>query len=209
VGELPFSPAAERNRGPILAVLQAQLPARARVLELASGTGQHAEHFAAAEPGWDWQPSEHPAALATLNLRLLRLDLPNLRPARALDVADRGAWPPPGFDAVYAANLAHIAAWSAVEAMFAGVAGVLQPAGRFCLYGPFHRDGQPTSPGNAAFDAQLRDPGNPAGTHQGVRDDRALFALAAAHGLACIADVAMPANNRTLVFQGHGDACPC
>ncbi len=202
MNELPFAPSAERNKLPILQVLQQHLPATGKLLEIGSGTGQHVVCFAAAMPDWIWQPSERKQQLPGLQQRLRREAGANVLPAIELDVAQSAHWPVhERFTAVYAANVAHIMSWPQVQAMFAGIQRCLQTAGMFLLYGPFHRDGQPTSAGNAAFDAQLRSADNPDGDHQGIRDDRAIIALADRHGLQLCADVAMPANNRTLIFQ--------
>lgn len=202
VTELPFAPAAERNKLPILAVLQQHLPASGKLLEIGSGSGQHVVFFAAAMPHWSWQPSEQQQHLPGLQMRLQKEAGSNVLPAIELDVAVTAHWPVrQRYSAVYAANVAHIMSWDEVAAMFAGIQRCLQAAGLFLLYGPFHRDGRATSAGNAAFDAQLRSADNAQGNQQGIRDDRAVIALGADHGLQCIEDVAMPANNRTLVFQ--------
>jgi len=152
--ELPFSAAAERNRAPILEVLERVLPPHATVLEVASGSGQHAAHFAAAQPGWTWQPTEADASL-----------LPALA-ARCAALATVGAplrldvlaqpWPAVlgRFDAVYCANLLHIAPWSTCAALMAGAAAHLVAGGALVIYGPFLEEGVPTSPGNRAFDAE-------------------------------------------------------
>ena len=189
--DLPFSPAAERNAEPILAVLRGWLPPQALVLELASGTGQHARHFAAAEPGWQWQPSEAAAeALPVLDAR--RAGLPNLRPPLRLDLLAE-PWPvdAAGFDAVFVANLTHIAPWAATPALMRGAARALKPGGRLAVYGAFAIDGEPLAPSNAAFDADLRrrDP------RWGLRSMQAVLAAARDAGLVPAARTAMPANN--------------
>ena len=195
MSDKPFSAAAERNRAPIGEVLRAALPERGRLLEIGSGTGQHALWLCERLPGWRWQPSEHPDQLRTIRAGLVGHALDNLVDPIALDV--RADWPDGPFDAVFAANTAHIMHWPAVEAMFAGVARVLDRAGRFLLYGPFMRAGEHNAPGNAQFDQSLRqrDPG------MGIRDLDDLDALAARHGLTRIAELAMPANNHTLIFE--------
>lgn len=192
----PYSAASERNRGPILEVLQRHLARRSRVLEIGSGTGQHALHFAAAMPWLEWQASDRAAALPGIRRWFDGARLPNLRAPLALDVA-RDAWPAPGFDAAFSANTTHIMDWAEVEAMFAGLDRVLAADATVVIYGPFHRGGRPTSDSNAAFDADLRarDPG------MGLRDVEAVQALAAGIGLRCVDDVAMPANNACLVWQ--------
>ncbi len=194
--DLPFSLAAERNAAPILAVLQAWLPAAARVLEVASGTGQHARHFAAAQPGWDWQPSEaRDEALPVLAAR--STGLPNLRPPLRLDVQAQ-PWPldAAAFDAVFVANLLHIAPWAATRALMHGAARCLQPAGVLLVYGPFVVDGEPLAPGNAAFDADLR--GRDA--RWGLRALREVRDAARDAGLVLVERRAMPANNLMLRF---------
>jgi cyclopropane fatty-acyl-phospholipid synthase-like methyltransferase len=192
----PFSAASERNRAPILAVLQRHFGARRRVLEIGSGTGQHAVHFAAAMPWLTWQASDRVENLPGIGQWRDETPLSNLPPAIELDVA-RGPWPSRGFDAAFSANTVHILHWPEVEAMFAGLDRALATDATMLLYGPFHRDGRPTSDSNAAFDASLRarDPG------MGVRDVEAVQALAASIGLRCVDDVAMPANNACLVWQ--------
>jgi SAM-dependent methyltransferase len=192
--------AAERNRGPILEVLRRVLPARGLVLELASGTGQHAAHFAAALPGVSWQPSDLDlAALASIEAWRVEAALPNLRPPVALDVA-AARWPVEAADAVVAINLVHIAPWEVALALLARAAAVLPPGGVLCTYGPYRFDGV-TAPSNEEFDRSLRarDPA------WGVRDVSALRREAADRGLRLDEVVAMPANNHALVFR-LGDA---
>lgn len=197
---LAFSPAAERNRGPVLDALRARLPARAAVLELASGTGQHAAHCAAAMPGWHWQPSDADAtALATVAARCAAL--PNVAPPCRIDLLDPAApWPEApasaGWDAVYAANLVHIAPWAVVPALMRGAARGLAPGGLLLLYGPYVVDGEPLADSNAAFDAGLRarDPA------WGLRTLAAMRAEAAAAGLEWVGRTPMPANNLILAW---------
>jgi len=195
------APATERNRSFILDVLRGVLPERGRVLEIASGSGQHAVFFAAHLPGVVWQPSDpDPAALASIEAWRAEAGLPNLRPPVALDVRREG-WPrealeaPP--DAVVCINMIHIAPWSACEALVRGAAGALAEGGVLYLYGPYRIGGAFTAPSNAAFDASLRaqDPA------WGVRDLEAVTELAAAHGLQREAVVPMPANNHSIVFR--------
>jgi len=194
--DLPFSPAAERNRAPILAVLDGLLPPQARVLEIASGTGQHAAHFAAAHPGWDWQPSDGDAQmLAAIDRRCAAL--PNVRPALPLDVLAPG-WPVPAgvHDALVCANLLHIAPWATCAALMQGAVRHLQSGGVLVLYGPYLVDGELTAAGNLAFDADLRarDP------RWGLRRLAEVQQAAQAAGLALRRRVDMPANNLMLVF---------
>lgn len=194
---LAFSPAAERNRGPILDVLRQWLPPQAAVLELASGTGQHAAHFAAAQPGWYWQPSDADAgALAGIAARCA--GLPGVAPPLPLDLL-RDACPARtgGWDAVYAANLVHIAAWPLTPALMRAAAAVLAPGGQLLLYGPFVVDGEPLADGNRDFDANLR-ARHPA---WGLRRLAALQQEAAAAGLQWVQRQAMPANNLLLRWR--------
>ncbi|HKD52601.1 MAG TPA: DUF938 domain-containing protein [Steroidobacteraceae bacterium] len=193
---LTLSDACERNKGPILAVLHTELAGHARVLEIGSGTGQHAVHFAAHLPHLAWQPSELPENLVPLAERINLEGLHNLRPPQPLDVRE-DPWAVAPADAVFSANTLHIMAWSAVCDFFRGVGGVLESPGVLCIYGPFRFRGQHTSASNAQFDLWLkqRDPDS------GVRDFEALDALAGAQGLRLAADHAMPANNRTLVWR--------
>ena len=202
--ELPFSPAAERNRQPILEVLERLLPARARVLEVASGTGQHAQHCAASRPGWTWWPTDaEPARLAVIDARCAAL--PNVRPARCLDVLAT-PWPLPDaerFDAVFCANLLHIAPWAVCAALMRGAAAWLAPDGLLAVYGPFRVDGVPTAPSNEAFDAELR----ARDARWGLRDLADVAEEGRTGGLALRESVPMPANNRVLVF-GHRSVRP-
>ena len=183
----PFSEASERNRQPILAVLKRVLANSKRVLEIGSGTGQHAAYFAPELPHLVWQASD-----VAENLPGIRQWVSEPAPIE-LDV-DR-EWPPIEADAVYTANTLHIMSWQQVERMFQGVAK-LQPR-LLCVYGPFHYGGKPTSESNARFDAMLRsrDPAS------GVRNFEAVVALATQAGLTLAEDNAMPANNRLLVLE--------
>jgi cyclopropane fatty-acyl-phospholipid synthase-like methyltransferase len=193
---LAFAEACERNKGPILAVLHAELAASTRVLEVGSGTGQHAVHFAAGLPQLRWQPTELRENLAPLAERIRREGGPNLLAPLALDVC-ADPWPVGPADAVFSANTLHIMAWSAVREFFRGVSAVLESPGVLCVYGPFRFEGRHTSESNDAFDHFLRDR-DPA---SGVRDFEALDSEARAHGLRLTANHAMPANNRTLVWR--------
>ena len=195
----PFSPAAERNREPIRQVLAAWLPESGEILEIGAGTGQHARYFAEAFPGWTWHPTNWPEEIAQLEAGLAAVELDNLQPPRPLDVTSD--WPDGTWDAVYSANTAHIMAWPAVEAMFAGVGERLAAAaGSFVLYGPFMRGGRHMAPSNAEFDEGLRRRGG----GMGIRDLDDLDRLAASAGLERIAELAMPANNLTLIFKPTG-----
>lgn len=193
---LAVSEASERNKGPLLAVLGGELAGSHAVLEIGSGTGQHAVHFARHLPHLSWQPTELGAELGALTERIRLEGPPNLRPPIALDVRAH-PWPVQRVDAVFSANTLHIMAWDAVEQFFRGVGAVLEATGVLCVYGPFRYGGAYTSASNAEFDHLLRrrDPAS------GVRDFEALERLAAAAGLALSADHPMPANNQTLVWR--------
>jgi hypothetical protein len=196
-GARQWAPAAERNREPILAVLREVLPAHGTVLEIASGTGQHAVHFAAALPALVWQPSDaDPAARASIAAWAEQAALPNLHAPLALDVCAT-RWPLASAAALVCCNMIHIAPWQATEGLFAGASNLLDAGTPLVLYGPFRRDGAHTAPSNAAFDAQLR-ARNPA---WGVRDLEVVTALAVAAGFAFDRLVPMPANNFCVVFR--------
>ncbi|MTW21347.1 DUF938 domain-containing protein [Allochromatium palmeri] len=191
----PYAESCDQNRDPILAVLAPLLHPRRRLLEIGSGTGQHAIYFGAALPHLTWQCSDRAEQLPGIRLWIAEAGLSNLPPPLELDVLK--SWPTECFEAIFSANTAHIMGLDAVEAMFAGVGAHLEPGGLFALYGPFSRDGRHTSPSNARFDAWLRDQ-DPA---MGVRDQRQLEPFAAAHGLQPVAEHAMPVNNFTLVWE--------
>jgi cyclopropane fatty-acyl-phospholipid synthase-like methyltransferase len=188
--------ACERNKAPILEVLRTEFAASRAVLEIGSGTGQHAVYFAAHLPQLSWQPSEVAALLPALAERVRLEGSANLRPPIALDVRAT-PWPHTPADAIFSANTLHIMGWDAVEDFFRGVGAALSAGGVLCVYGPFNYHGGYTSASNAQFDAWLkaRDP------HSAIRDFEALNALAAAQDLLATADHAMPANNRTLVWR--------
>ena len=193
--EKPFSPACERNREPIAALLRDYLAACRSVLEIGSGTGQHAVHFAAAMPWLEWQSADCAAQLPGICAWLDEAALPNTPPPLVLDVD--GGWPARCFDAVFTANTLHILAWPQVERLFATVPGVLAPGAMLIVYGPFHEGGRPTSAGNATFDLALR----AEAPHMGIRDRAAVAELARAAGLELAAVHAMPANNLCLVWR--------
>lgn len=191
-----YSAACERNRDPILAVLRQHLKHARSVLEIGSGTGQHAVHFAAALPHLTWQTSDLAAHHPSISAWVQEAGLPNLRPPLLLDVG-AGPWPQGSFDAIFSANTCHIMAWQEVQAMFAGIAGVLADQGVVCIYGPFNYRGTYTSDSNAAFDAMLR----AQAPHMGIRDFEAVDNLAHGVGLSLIGDHDMPANNRLLAWR--------
>ncbi len=192
----PFSAACERNCGPILTVLREVLPEQGRVLEIGSGTGQHAVHFGSHLPHLLWQTSDLLQHHAGLNAWLNEAKLPNVLPPLTLDTTSAD-WPPGPFDAVFTANTCHIMAWHEVCAMFDGVARVLRQEGLLCVYGPFNVGGRFTSESNALFDASLK----VQAAHMGIRDIEAVEKVAAACGLSLRADYAMPSNNRLVVWQ--------
>lgn len=198
-----FAAATTRNREPILEVLRRVLPPRGRVLEIASGTGEHAAFFAAALPQLQWQPSDaDPGALASIaawRAHAGEAAVPNLAPPVLLDV-EAGPWPEPPIDAIVCANMIHIAPWSVCLALLRGAAAVLADTGVLVLYGPFMIDGVHTAPSNAEFDARLR-ASDPA---WGVRDRSDVVAAAATCALVLRETVTMPANNLTLVFARGG-----
>ena len=189
-------PAAERNAEPILAVLRRVLPARGLVLEIASGSGYHAGVFARALPALTWQPTDRdPDGLASIAAWVEEAALPGLRPPLLLDVT--APWPVEHADAVLCINMIHIAPWASALALLDGAARVLPAGAPLVTYGPYRFDGVFTAPSNADFDASLRgrDPA------WGVRDVADLRREAAARGLALEEEVAMPANNHTLIFR--------
>ncbi|MEM5340840.1 DUF938 domain-containing protein [Paraburkholderia azotifigens] len=191
------APAAERNREPILAVLERVLPATGTVLEIASGTGQHAIHFAAALPQLTWQPSDPGEdARASIAAWTAHSGLANVRAPLALDVRD-ASWGLDAADAIVCINMIHISPWESARALTGGAGRLLKAGGVLFLYGPYRRGGAHTAPSNAAFDAQLRSR-DPA---WGVRDMEDVVALADAAGFDLDETVEMPANNFSLVFQ--------
>lgn len=203
------APAAARNREPIAAVLLEELPASGLVLEIASGTGEHAVHFAAAFPGLDWQPSD-PGSDARASIAAWRQEagLANLREPLNLDAASPD-WPLADVDAIVCINMVHISPWAATEGLFAGAERVLGEGAPLVLYGPYREDAVETAPSNVAFEDWLkaRDPA------YGLRWVDDLDQLAARHDLARTRRVEMPANNLTLVFRKgafrKGDAPIC
>lgn len=195
--EKPFSPACERNAGPILEVLRRHLGSARKVLEVGSGTGQHAVHFAAALPWLQWQASDRAGNLPGIRAWLDEAALPNTPAPLELDVEHWPALEGAPFDAVFSANTLHIMGWPQVEAFFDDAGAVLPAGGTLVVYGPFNRGGDYTSDSNREFDGWLRtrDPAS------GIRDFEAVDALARAAGLQLREDVAMPANNRCVVWQ--------
>jgi cyclopropane fatty-acyl-phospholipid synthase-like methyltransferase len=186
----------ERNKGPILEVLRGELGGARTLLEIGSGTGQHAVYCAAHLPHLSWQPSEVAALLPALAERVRLEGGANLKAPLALDVRSP-SWPCAPVDAIFTANTLHIVGLDAVADFFRGAGATLKPAGVLCVYGPFNYRGSYTSASNAQFDAWLKS----RDAASGIRDFEALDALARAAGLILSADHAMPANNRTLVWR--------
>lgn len=190
------APAASRNKEPILAVLRQVLAAQAAILEIASGTGEHGAHFAAAMRGWHWQPSDRTdERFASIRAWGEDAEGGNLATPIILDVTE--TWPALRVDAVFCANMIHIAPWAATLGLMRGAAGVLKPGGALILYGPFHKNGEATASSNTDFDRSLQNR-NPA---WGLRDLVDVTREAAANSLAFEREFAMPANNLTLVFR--------
>jgi SAM-dependent methyltransferase len=192
------SPATARNRQPILEVLAPRLPDGARVLEIASGAGEHAVFLAAALPRVNWQPSDpDPVARASIAAWRSQAALTNLAAPLALDAADLTTWPTESVDAVVCINMIHISRWAAAEGLMAGAGRMLPPGGKLFLYGPYLEADVPTAPSNLAFDVSLksRDPA------WGLRDLADVAALAVKSGLALVERIAMPANNLIVIFE--------
>ena len=194
--EKPFSQACENNKQPILEVLRTVLDQPALVLEIGTGTGQHAVHFASNLPHLTWQPTDVPGSEKVCLPWLHEYALANVLAPLALDVT-RENWPVKKVDAVFSANTAHIMAWSEVEEMFRGVEAITSAGASFCLYGPFNYSGRYTSDSNRRFDESLRaQPGQ-----MGIRDLDDLRALADRTALSLESDMPMPANNRLLLWR--------
>lgn len=193
---LPHASATERNRQPILDQLYGLYPKQGTVLEIGSGTGQHAVFFTQHLTGLYWQPTDKLENLAGLEARFAAEGNQRIRATLKLDVLS-DPWPEHSYAAAFSANTAHIMPWEAVQAMVAGVAAHLVHGARFCLYGPFNVDGDFTSRSNAQFDAHLRhqDP------QMGIRDMAAVESLSASHQMLLEQKIAMPANNFILVFS--------
>lgn len=194
----PTSPSADRNTGPILEVLKAHMPARGRVLEIASGVGQHAAAIARALPDLDWTPSDpSPEAREGIETWRTSSGLENLQPPQAVDATDPATWPKGPFHAVVCINMVHISPWPATQGLMRGAAGVLVPGGLLYLYGPYLEADAPPAPSNAAFDQNLK-ARNP---EWGLRALEDVSKLARDHGLRLTLRVEMPANNLSLLFR--------
>ena len=190
------APATLRNREAILAVLREALPSSGLVLEVASGSGEHAAYFAAALPGLDWQPSDpDPAALASIEAWRSEAQLPNLHPPIMLDAA--AAWPVSKADAILCINMTHISPWEATLGLMDGAGKTLRAGGLLYLYGPFIRDEVETAPSNLAFNASLK----ARDAHWGLRRVEDVIAAAEGQGLTLDQLVEMPANNLSLLFR--------
>jgi SAM-dependent methyltransferase len=196
----PFSAACERNREPILAELRRVLPSSGRVLEIGSGTGQHAVYFGAALPALSWQTSDLPSNHPGIHAWLAEEAPSNVLPPLELDVRS-GQWPAGPWDAVFTANTCHIMAWDEVVAMLTGAARALRAGGTLCVYGPFNYAGQFTSESNALFDMSLKAQGE----HMGLRNFEDVNGVAQENGLVLQEDCSMPANNRLLVWKKESE----
>jgi cyclopropane fatty-acyl-phospholipid synthase-like methyltransferase len=195
MNDKPYSASSERNREPILAVLRRHFADRRHVLEIGSGTGQHAVHFAAALPQLVWQSADRAQYLPGIRAWLAEAALANTPEPLMFDVNDQ-RWPAGPFDAVFSANTLHIMGWAEVERLFARLPEIVTDEAKLAIYGPFNYSGRFTSDSNAAFDARLR----AEAAHMGIRDFEAVDALARDAGFTLLEDCAMPANNRCLVW---------
>ncbi|MCA9600711.1 MAG: DUF938 domain-containing protein [Myxococcales bacterium] len=189
------APATERNREPILAVLRELMPPDGTVLEVSSGSGQHAAFFATHFPNLVWQPSD-PDGPSRASIDAWCAEVPNVRPAIELDVRQR-PWPIANADVIVNINMIHIAPWEACEALFMGAADVLPTGGHLYMYGPYQHGGSHTAPSNAAFDARLRGE-NPA---WGVRPVEDVVRTAEGAGFMLDRIVEMPANNLSVIYR--------
>jgi len=190
----PFAESCEQNKQPIFNVLSVEFQNKKNILEIGSGTGQHAVFFAEQFPHLRWQPTERLENISGINAWINDSNLENIQTPLELDVTQQ--WPSGIFDGIFSSNTVHIMAWAAVEYMFEGIGKKLQNSGCFCLYGPFNYDGRFTSESNARFDIWLKeqDP------ERGIRDFEKLNQLAKNVGLKFETDYEMPANNRILVW---------
>lgn len=193
--EKPHAPSTEKNRQPILEVLREHFSDRRQVLEIGSGTGQHAVFFAENLPHLNWQTSDCAENLPGIGAWLAEAALPNTPPPLVFNVLE--AWPERRVDAIFSANTLHIMPWPAVVRLFVRLPELLLADAKVFIYGPFNYGGRFTSESNAAFDARLKE----SFPHQGIRDFEALNQLAAEAGLRLLEDRAMPSNNRCLVWQ--------
>jgi len=192
----PFAESSEQNKGVILEVLTQVFEEPGQVLEIGSGTGQHAVYFSEKLPHLHWQPTDVADALPGIRLWLEESDCDNLADCMEVDLQQH-EFPKQTYDYVFTANTVHIVSWPLVQAMFAGVGQALKPGGRFVIYGPFNYEGNFTSESNARFDQWLkqRDP------ESGIRHFEELVELAGENGMGLLKDFEMPANNRVLVWE--------
>lgn len=196
VAEKRFAPATINNRDPIVAVLRDALPSHGLALEVASGSGEHAVHFAVSFPDLDWQPTDpDPAALASITAWRAESDLPNLCPPIHLNAAD--GWPVDRADAILCINMVHISPWNATLGLLKGAGHVLPSGGLLYLYGPYTREGVETAPSNLAFDASLK----ARDARWGLRAVEDVITAADAHNFVFDRLVEMPANNFSLLFR--------
>ncbi|UTW44699.1 DUF938 domain-containing protein [bacterium SCSIO 12696] len=194
--EKPYSQACENNKRPVLAILKKALAHSKRVLEVGSGTGQHAVHFAPELPHLHWQTSDLPENHIGINQWIDDFPCANLQRPLLLDV-DMPEWNLDAVDGVFTANTLHIMSWQSVQNLFVHVGKVLSPGGRFCIYGPFNYNGQYTSDSNASFDVWLKE----TASHRAIRDFEAVEKLAKEQSMSLLDDYEMPANNRLLVWE--------
>ena len=196
--EKPFSQACENNKAPILAVLKEALANATNVLEVGSGTGQHAVFFAAQLPHLQWHTSDLPENHFGINQWIDEFPSDNLHRPLLLDV-DMPNWAIENIDGVFTANTLHIMCWQTVQNLFSHVGKILQTGGRFCIYGPFNYAGKYTSDSNASFDIWLKEQA----PHRAIRDFEAVEELASEEGMTLVKDYEMPANNRLLVWEKY------
>lgn len=194
---LPLSEACERNKDPVLGILRGAFASSRRVLEIGSGTGQHAVYFARHLPKLRWQPSDTGDSIGALRARIEQEGTANIAPPVLLDVRSH-PWPVTDIDSIFSANTLHIMSWEAVREFFRGVGALLATGGVLCVYGPFRYAGRYTSESNAAFDRYLQE----RDAASGIRDFEAVNELAQQESLELVGDHDMPAHNRTLVWRG-------
>ena len=191
-----FAPSAERNRQPLSEILKKILTGNGLLLEIGSGTGQHAAYFAHEFPAYQWQPTDLPQNLDSINAWISDAGADNILAAQVLDLANP-EWPVASANAIVCINTIHIVAWPLVENLFRGAGKALQPGGILFVYGPYEYDDRPLEPSNAEFDEwlKLRDP------NSGIRKFDDVNALAIANGFVLQADEPMPANNRSIWWR--------
>jgi hypothetical protein len=192
----PFSQACENNKDPILSVLKRVFEHPCEILEIGSGTGQHAVHFATHLPHVSWQPSDQAIHLAGINSWVEEANLQNIRTPLELDV-NHQPWPVTDIEAVFTANTLHIMSWENVQVLIRSLSEHMRPSAKFCCYGPFNVGGTYTSDSNARFDIWLKEQ-NPLSA---IRDLEALVSLANDARINLLEDIAMPANNKLLIWE--------